>query len=113
MNVANSIVFLSVFARKDIRNSALKNVAQKGQTCQKLGGIFIDPPENGPICRREMNQREGRSNRGAEMKVEPIYDNLVILDLVAHFVGIADHDNINAAPSGGATREKRCKVMKA
>ncbi|UWQ95648.1 hypothetical protein K3728_18660 [Rhodobacteraceae bacterium M385] len=113
MNVANFIVFLSVFAQYDTRNSAPQNVAQKRQTCQKLGDIFIDPPENGPIYRRAMRQRKRRSNLGAEMKVETIHDDPVALDLVAHFLGIADHDNINAAPSGRATRKKNRTVVKA
>ena len=34
------------------------------------------------------------------MLVSPRFMSSVELDLVAHFLGIATHDNINAAPSG-------------
>ncbi|MDO8884553.1 MAG: hypothetical protein U0934_17565 [Pseudotabrizicola sp.] len=37
------------------------------------------------------------------MKVLMIDDDQATLDLVAHFLGIATHHNINAAPSGTAT----------
>lgn len=37
------------------------------------------------------------------MLVSLNFDGSVDLDLVAHFLGIATHDNINAAPSGPAT----------
>ncbi len=33
------------------------------------------------------------------MTVVEVYDDLAVLDLVAHFLGIATHHNINAAPS--------------
>ena len=35
----------------------------------------------------------------------PLYHNPMILDLVAHFLGIAAHDNINGAPSIAHTPE--------
>lgn len=34
------------------------------------------------------------------MFVLPYTDGPVVLDLVAHFLGVASHDNVNAAPSG-------------
>ncbi|QFT79147.1 hypothetical protein FIU89_00885 [Roseovarius sp. THAF27] len=37
------------------------------------------------------------------MLVSLNFDGSVDLDLVAHFLGIATHDNINAAPSRPAT----------
>lgn len=39
------------------------------------------------------------------MKVLMVEDDQVILDLVAHFVGIAIHHNVNAAPSATAARK--------
>lgn len=33
------------------------------------------------------------------MKVLTVHEDQAILDLVVHFLGIAIHDNINAAPS--------------
>ncbi len=33
------------------------------------------------------------------------YDDQIVLDLVAHFLGIATHDNDNAAPSAIAVLE--------
>lgn len=33
------------------------------------------------------------------MRVTGFKTDLIILDLVAHFLGIAPHDNVNAAPS--------------
>ena len=36
------------------------------------------------------------------MFVLPFTDGPVVLDLVAHFLGVASHDNVNAAPSGYA-----------
>ena len=40
------------------------------------------------------------------MNVIILGDDQAILDLVAHFMGIAVHDNINAAPSARAPRKQ-------
>lgn len=42
----------------------------------------------------------GADDPGRVMKNFSIYNDEAVLDLVAHFLGIATHDNINAAPSG-------------
>lgn len=39
------------------------------------------------------------------MKVIAVDDDQAMLDLVAHFLGIVTHDNVNAAPSATAAVE--------
>ncbi|WP_442639980.1 hypothetical protein [Roseicyclus sp.] len=41
------------------------------------------------------------------MKVFVFDDDPAVLDLVAHFLGIAVHDNVNAPPSGLARPAER------
>lgn len=41
----------------------------------------------------------GADDPGRLMKTYPFDDDGAVLDLVAHFLGIATHDNVNAPPS--------------
>ena len=41
------------------------------------------------------------------MKEFVFHDDHAVMDLVAHFLGIATHDNINAPPSGMARMGER------
>lgn len=46
------------------------------------------------------------------MKVLAVDDDHAVLDLVAHFLGIATHDNENAAPSSIAAGEARTRTRR-
>lgn len=45
------------------------------------------------------------------MRVRAVDDDPAVLDLVAHFLGIATHDNINAAPTSAPNATVRHLVL--